>query len=256
MMRGKVVRTSQCASCLISLTTFCDEITIYENRGKRVVVSYLDFNMAFDTTSHSILIWKLRNCGLDGYTAGGVENWLELLGSEDSYLDIQVAAGQECCILKTDAWADIVQYLHHWDEESKCTLSNVADFIKLRGQNDMPNNRTSIQSILRTWELYQQKLHEVQDRQGFDPDPICGLMSHPSLGPSPSPERCLILGTGAVLLLTVLHPRWGKPTYQSRGANHGVVTWKEQCLSCCCASCLHMALKLVSLLLLDLSQSF
>lgn len=78
-MEGKVVRTNQCAStrdkiCLIILTTFCDEMTIYENRGKRVDVSYLDFNMAFDTTSHTILIWKLRNYGLDGYTVRDVEN--------------------------------------------------------------------------------------------------------------------------------------------------------------------------------------
>lgn len=69
---------------------------------------YHIFNTAFDTTSHSILIWKSRYYGLDGYAAGGVENWLELLGSEDSNLDIKFATGQECCIPEADAWADTV----------------------------------------------------------------------------------------------------------------------------------------------------
>lgn len=78
-------------------------MTIYENRGKTVDVSYLDFNMAFDTTSHSILIWKLRNYGLDGYIAEGAENWLELLGLEDNNPDIHSAAGPESCVPEADA---------------------------------------------------------------------------------------------------------------------------------------------------------
>lgn len=64
---------------------------------------------------------------MDGYSVGGAENWLKLLGSEESDLDIPIVAGQECCVPEVSAFAVVVQYLHLWDEESKCTLSNVVD---------------------------------------------------------------------------------------------------------------------------------
>ena len=38
---------------------------------------YLDFNKAFDTVSHSILLQKLADRDLDRYTLGWVKNWLE-----------------------------------------------------------------------------------------------------------------------------------------------------------------------------------
>lgn len=84
---------------------------------------------------------------------------------------IHVLAGQECCIPEVNAYAD-VQYLHLWDEESKYILSIVVDFIEIRGQNNMPINIASIQTLLRTQGLDQQKIHEVQDRkiQGFHTD--------------------------------------------------------------------------------------
>lgn len=85
--------------------------------------------------------------------------------------DIHVMAGQECCSPEVNACAD-VQYLHLWDEESRYILSNVVDFIEIRGRNNMPINMASIQTLLVTWGLGQQKIHEVQDRQiqGFHTD--------------------------------------------------------------------------------------
>ena len=39
-------------------------------------VVYLDFNKAFDTVSHNILLGKLRKCGLDEWSVRWIENWL------------------------------------------------------------------------------------------------------------------------------------------------------------------------------------
>lgn len=64
--------------------------------------------------------------------------------------DIHVVAGQECSTPQVNACADVVQYLHLWDEESKYILSNVVNFIEIRQQNDMPIDTASIQTLLRT----------------------------------------------------------------------------------------------------------
>ena len=37
---------------------------------------YLDFSKVFDTASHSILVMKLKKCGIDEWTVRWVENWL------------------------------------------------------------------------------------------------------------------------------------------------------------------------------------
>jgi len=39
-------------------------------------VVYLDFSNVFDTVSHSILLGKLRKCGLDEWSVKWIENWL------------------------------------------------------------------------------------------------------------------------------------------------------------------------------------
>ena len=41
-----------------------------------MVVAYRDLSKAFDTVSHSILIGKLRQCGLDEWAASWAESWL------------------------------------------------------------------------------------------------------------------------------------------------------------------------------------
>jgi len=53
-----------------------DHVTRLVDEGKTVDIIYLDFSMAFDTVSHSILLEKLAACGLDGCTLRWVKNWL------------------------------------------------------------------------------------------------------------------------------------------------------------------------------------
>jgi len=53
-----------------------DQVTCLVDEGKAVDVVHLDFNKAFDTVPHSILLEKLAVHGLDGCTLLWIKNWL------------------------------------------------------------------------------------------------------------------------------------------------------------------------------------
>jgi len=63
-------------SCLTNLIFFYDQMTRLVGEGKAVDVIYLDFNEAFDTVPHSILLEKLAAHGLDKCTLHWIKNWL------------------------------------------------------------------------------------------------------------------------------------------------------------------------------------
>jgi len=63
-------------SCLTNLISFYDQVTRLVDEGKAVDVIYLDFNKAFDTVTHSILLEKPAAQSLDGCTLHWIKNWL------------------------------------------------------------------------------------------------------------------------------------------------------------------------------------
>jgi len=78
---NQVIRPSQHGfmkgrSCLTNLIS-SDKVTCLVDEGKAVEVVYWDFNKAFDTISHSILLDKLAAHGLDGCTICCLKNWLD-----------------------------------------------------------------------------------------------------------------------------------------------------------------------------------
>ena len=64
-------------SCLTNLISFYDRVTRLVDERQAVNVVYLDFNKAFDTVPHDILVEKPAAHGLDGYTLHWVKHWLD-----------------------------------------------------------------------------------------------------------------------------------------------------------------------------------
>jgi len=61
-------------SCLSNLISFYEKVTSLVDGGKAVDVVSLDFSKAFDTVLHSILLDKLSNCRMSGFTVRWVKN--------------------------------------------------------------------------------------------------------------------------------------------------------------------------------------
>ena len=116
------IRPSQCGftmgrSCLTNLISFYDLVTRLVDEGKAVDVVYLDFSKAFDTVSHSILLQKLADRGLDRYILGWVRNWLEgraqrVVANGIKSIHHQLASSHEWCSPGINVEARPVRYLY------------------------------------------------------------------------------------------------------------------------------------------------
>jgi len=89
-------------------------MTGWVDEGRAVEVVHLDFNKAFDTVSHNILLGKLRKCGLDEWSLRWIENWLNgrtqrvvISGAESSWRPV---AGSGSPGVNT--WPSLVQLIH------------------------------------------------------------------------------------------------------------------------------------------------
>ena len=73
-------------SCLTNLLSFLDEVTERMDRGEEVEVCYLDFQKAFDSVCHRLLLKKLEAYGIEV----GVRNWIqEFLDGRTFYVEVE-----------------------------------------------------------------------------------------------------------------------------------------------------------------------
>jgi len=138
-------------SCLINFVAFYDGVTRSVDKERAMGVICLDFCKAFDKVRHNIFLSKLEKYGFDGWTVRWLRHWLEGLSQR---VVIKSAVSRWSLVMSDVPQGSVLVqalfniFINDIDSRIKCTLSKVANNIKLCSAVDTLGGTDAIQ-----WDL-------------------------------------------------------------------------------------------------------